>query len=602
MSFYLRQQLWLTFFFLVSVAWAAPDLNQTADALEVLVHLQDAGYPNDGDLTLSQENLERALSELQQDLCLVPSVSLDLPTWQNLQNNRLSEAAVARLQAARREPLRLEAIPLIEKAEKLADCDRTTARSTTETAATLPASSATEMLAIPPDGLLPDTAVVAPPAVLPGRAFDSPNLPTFFWTQWALAELADRDAEFQWQLPFRTTASTPFQSALTAFAIKNNLFTGNNTEEALLNTIKPYLAAQLAKTPFPIVFPQAQTFSNSQLQKLAADHYQQPDFVPEKSTYSASETQAILQSFDAFSRLVFQEESETSRPERLGLGLGIQVLYNDVEPPLAIPHPEGAAASAGWNTPAWLYGLNQDIARRQVLENLKLEREQKITVHYAAGSGSKSLLLHVGYYPRPSLIAWQEGERLWIRIFTFRFNETADLLASALQNAEKKNVIFDLRYCNGGSFAEMLRALSHLLPEKSLLFGRYRDGKLEKKQMRLKVPYLPLGQATLLLSRYTASSAEIFALALRQQQKWPVLGESSYGKCTVQERQSLAKNWWAEISIMEIKDLNGVGCHGQGVVPDAIFRDTLFADAKTWEQRLREKSENHPDSEKNPEK
>ncbi len=583
-----------------------------ADALTVAAHLQDAGYPNAGDLAFSQENLEQALAELQQDLCLSAGYYLDHSTWENLQKKQLSQAATERLRQAKSAGLSLNAIPLREKSEKSEKslaCERIPSKTSKplEPIISLPTEEVLPSTAGHPDAppaevspgetFLADSreSLVAPPVVAANRAFQSANLPEFFWLQWALAELADRDAEFQWQLSFRKSENPAFTEALTALAIQQHLFTGNDPPSDLRAKVKPYLADLLKNQPFPNFFPEKATFPSRQLQELAAAHYQRPNFVAEKNRYSETETQAILQSFDSFSRLLFQEETTVLRPERLGLGIGIQVLYNDLEPPLAIPYPEGAAADAGLKQPFWLYGLDQDIARRSVLENLKLEREQKLTIHYPTASGSKSQSLRVGYYPRPSLVSWREGNTLWLRIFNFRFNETADLLVKALQGtekgAEKTAVVFDLRYCNGGSFAEMSRALSLLVPENTPLFDRYADGARQKSQERLKVPYLPLTRATLLISRYTASSAEIFTLALRQQRAWPVWGETSFGKCTVQERRPLAKNWSADLSILEIKDRNGQGCHGQGIVPDEVFLDSLFADSKTWQRRLDEKAE-----------
>ena len=78
---------------------------------------------------------------------------------------------------------------------------------------------------------------------------------------------------------------------------------------------------------------------------------------------------------------------------------------------------------------------------------------------------------------------------------------------------------------------------------------------------------------TVLISRATASAAEVIAGALQDRNRAVILGEKSYGKGTVQEIIDLVDGSKLEITIGKYRTPNGRIIDLEGIAPDLLVPD-----------------------------
>ena len=79
---------------------------------------------------------------------------------------------------------------------------------------------------------------------------------------------------------------------------------------------------------------------------------------------------------------------------------------------------------------------------------------------------------------------------------------------------------------------------------------------------------------TVLINRSTASSAEVIAGALQDRNRAVILGETSYGKGTVQEVIGLMDGSQLEVTIGKYRTPSGRLIDGVGIQPDLAVTET----------------------------
>jgi len=131
-----------------------------------------------------------------------------------------------------------------------------------------------------------------------------------------------------------------------------------------------------------------------------------------------------------------------------------------------------------------------------------------------------------------------------------------------------KAIIFDLRD-NGGGLAESLeKCLDPLLPEGVIAVEKYKDKHTEtliySDESELDIPM------TVIVNGNTASAAELFAAALRDFKKSPLIGEQTYGKGVIQSYKPFDDGSAVYLTIAEYQTTLSECFDGVGLTPDYI--------------------------------
>ena len=151
--------------------------------------------------------------------------------------------------------------------------------------------------------------------------------------------------------------------------------------------------------------------------------------------------------------------------------------------------------------------------------------------------------------------------------FSAPSSQAVDQALQTLLKNNPKGLIFDLRGNPGGFLQNAIEIGSEFIDNGLILSEQGKDGS--------KVPHPALtgGRATkipivVLVDKGTASAAEIISGAIRDNKRGVLVGDTTYGKGSVQVSDVLSDNSHLTITIRHWLTPNGTDIHGVGLTPD----------------------------------
>jgi carboxyl-terminal processing protease len=183
-------------------------------------------------------------------------------------------------------------------------------------------------------------------------------------------------------------------------------------------------------------------------------------------------------------------------------------------------------------------------------------------------------------------IASVQGQMLNDEIGYIRINrfgqtttqEVQDALAGVMAH-NPSGLILDLRRNPGGGLTAAIDITDHFLPRGVVLTERFGDGreKVFESSNRGLAMEIPL---VVLVDEGSASASEVVAAAIRDRERGILIGETTYGKGTVQTWHRLSNGGGVRITVAEWITPSGGSVDQNGLVPDYIVRlmDPLVSD------------------------
>ena len=136
---------------------------------------------------------------------------------------------------------------------------------------------------------------------------------------------------------------------------------------------------------------------------------------------------------------------------------------------------------------------------------------------------------------------------------------------ASLTNSGADRFIFDVRNNPGGNLDSIVKVLDFILPAGNIITITNKNGTQSSEvsdELEFSAPMAVIVNAN------TASAAELFTAALRDYDKAEIVGNTTYGKGTVQEIIKLPNGGAASVSVSTYLPPLGVSYDGIGVVPD----------------------------------
>lgn len=167
-----------------------------------------------------------------------------------------------------------------------------------------------------------------------------------------------------------------------------------------------------------------------------------------------------------------------------------------------------------------------------------------------------------------------------------------DRLISELKQDEVDALVLDLRGNGGGSLTEATQLAGLFIDEGPVVQVQDSSGNVRVHRDRdPKISYQ--GALVVLVDRFSASASEIVASAIQDYQYGMVVGETTFGKGTVQQLIDLnsfdpvtkARLGQLKTTIAQYFRINGNSTQHKGVVPDISFQ-TNYADEEFGERAL----------------
>jgi carboxyl-terminal processing protease len=165
------------------------------------------------------------------------------------------------------------------------------------------------------------------------------------------------------------------------------------------------------------------------------------------------------------------------------------------------------------------------------------------------------------------------------------YNNLSKDVAKEIDSLKEKGVsgvIIDLRGNGGGSLGEAISLSGLFIDKGPVVQIRSQNGKIETQADTDGVTYYS-GPLTVLVDRYSASASEIFAAAMQDYGRAVVVGESTFGKGTVQQHRGLGRIYdlyenplgSIQYTIAKFYRINGGSTQHRGVEPDILFPSAI---------------------------
>ena len=169
-----------------------------------------------------------------------------------------------------------------------------------------------------------------------------------------------------------------------------------------------------------------------------------------------------------------------------------------------------------------------------------------------------------------------ENDIAYLKLNTFGDTTTRDLKEQLgdLMDQNPKGLILDLRYNGGGYLQTAVEVTSQFISDGVVLYEQYGDGRKDSYDairggLALDIPMV------VLINKGSASASEIVAGALQDHDRAQLVGETSYGKGSVQNWIPLEDNQGAvRVTIAKWLTPEGRTIHKLGLTPDVVVELT----------------------------
>jgi carboxyl-terminal processing protease len=282
-------------------------------------------------------------------------------------------------------------------------------------------------------------------------------------------------------------------------------------------------------------------------------------------------------------------------------GIGVTVQRNEAGAFILYPFLDGPAVRAGIEEGDTLLEVNgqpldpavqQDSVDQMLRGEVREESGVEITVAKADGEElTVFILFEVINVPSVMWRVVPEDARIgYIQIMRFT-NRTPDELDTAITELRQSNieaVILDMRYNGGGLLQESLEVAGRFLDGGVVFYERTREGEraFEAEEVG-SMTDLPL---VVLVNGGTASAAELVAGAIQDRERGILIGQTTYGKGTIQQIFTLSDASSIHVTSSEWLTpnhhvLDGVGLQPDiAMIPDEAGRDIEMGEAVRYLQ------------------
>lgn len=278
---------------------------------------------------------------------------------------------------------------------------------------------------------------------------------------------------------------------------------------------------------------------------------------------------------DPYSVYYNEEETkelyESTEGEYSGIGAVFSQNINTKEV-TAVQIYDGPAKEAGLMEGDILYKVNgEDVSTDDISETVKkIKGEENTIVELTMIRGEEEVTLEITRrkIEVETVVAEMKEDGIGYLQITQFDSVTLNQFQKAMEDLEEqgmKGLVVDLRSNPGGSLDTVVRILDTLLPEGTIVYTENKNGKKEVYSSDAAECDLPMA---VLVNEYSASASEIFAGAIQDYEKGPIVGTTTYGKGIVQQIVDLKDGTAMKVTISEYFTPNGRNIHGIGIQPD----------------------------------
>ncbi len=319
---------------------------------------------------------------------------------------------------------------------------------------------------------------------------------------------------------------------------------------------------------------------------ISKHHYRRPDYQAAlQASSNRTALERFLNSLDPYSELISDQQLQFTeiRSKESRIGPGLDYLFNEGVI-LGVPVFAGPLYRQGFKNAFIIHRVMgksiafDDFDTYRFLLGISPGDMIDIEIQTRPLSRTETLEIPADRYHRDPVRFYTSGNTTVLEIKNFRAGYTKEVKSALQESRHSKRLIIDLRFSPGGDVYAMTDWLSLFLAQEQAvarLMTSNPETSLILKTLSGKVDLnLPV---VLLVSAYTASSAEIFGHALKTGLNNTVIaGQASKGKCLAQTIFGLKDENGLKLSTYEVRLANGEICHGKPLQPDISIPDIEY--------------------------
>ena len=288
----------------------------------------------------------------------------------------------------------------------------------------------------------------------------------------------------------------------------------------------------------------------------------------------------VLQSLDPYSAYMNPEIFNESREDTSGEfgGLGIEVSMEAGVVKVITPIDDTPAAKAGVKAGDYIIRINgEQVQGKTLMEAVNLMRGSvgtsiEITIRRKGLKKAKVIKIIREIIEVKSVVSKQIQNKIgYIRLRAFNENSGSQLKKEILKiEKNKKTVgyILDLRNNPGGLLSQAIKISDFFLDDGEIVSTNGRKVKENRKFFAQKGDQINGKPLIVLINNGSASASEIVAGALQDQKRAVLLGETTYGKGSVQSIIPLKNRGAIRLTVSKYYLPSGKSISEVGVIPD----------------------------------
>ena len=306
----------------------------------------------------------------------------------------------------------------------------------------------------------------------------------------------------------------------------------------------------------------------------------------DQSEVMDSAINGVLQSLDPYSAYMnpeIYEEMQTETSGEFG-GLGIEVTMEAGVVKIITPIDDTPASRAGVKAGDYIVRINgEQVQGKTLMEAVNLMRGPvntsiEITIRRKGLKKAKIFKIKREIIEIKSVASKLiEKEIGYLRLRAFNEN-SSDQLKKEISKLEKKEnllgYIFDLRNNPGGLLSQAIKISDFFLDDGEIVSTKGRKNRENRKFFAKKGDKINGKPLIVLINNGSASAAEIVAGALQDQKRAILLGESTFGKGSVQSIIPLKNKGAIRLTISKYYLPSGKSISEIGVSPDIMVEES----------------------------
>ena len=288
----------------------------------------------------------------------------------------------------------------------------------------------------------------------------------------------------------------------------------------------------------------------------------------------------LLQSLDPYSAYMNPETFEESQTETSGEfgGLGIEVSMEAGVVKVIAPIDDTPAAKAGIKAGDYIVKINGEQVRgKTLMEAVNLMRGPvgtpiQITIRRKSLKKAKIFKIVREIIEIKSVVSKLVDNKVgYLRLRAFNVNSSSQLkkeISKIEKNKKLVGYILDLRNNPGGLLSQAIKISDFFLDDGEIVSTKGRKIRENRKFFAKKGDKINGKPLIVLINNGSASAAEIVAGALQDQKRAVLLGETTFGKGSVQSIIPLKNRGAIRLTVSKYYLPSGKSISEVGVVPD----------------------------------